>query len=62
MVSEYAGMDGASTEKKAARWLSIVGIGEDGLAGLGANARLAIEGAVFVFGGVRHLALAAEAI
>ncbi|KIQ05909.1 precorrin-6Y methyltransferase [Agrobacterium tumefaciens] len=62
MVSEYAGMDAASTEKKAARWLSIVGIGEDGLAGLGANARLAIEQAGFVFGGVRHLALAADAI
>ncbi|MCI9868005.1 precorrin-6y C5,15-methyltransferase (decarboxylating) subunit CbiE [Rhizobium skierniewicense] len=62
MVSEYAGMDAASTEKKAARWLSIVGIGEDGIGGLSAHARLAIEGADFVFGGVRHLALAADAI
>lgn len=62
MVSEYAGMDAASTEKKAARWLSIVGIGEDGLGGLSAHARLAIESAEFVFGGVRHLALAADAI
>lgn len=44
------------------RWLSIVGIGEDGLAGLGAGARDLIAEADIVFGGARHLALAAPAI
>ena len=44
------------------KWLSIVGIGEDGLAGLGAGARRAITEAEFVFGGARHLDLAADAI
>lgn len=43
-------------------WLSIVGIGEDGLSGLGDNARAAISSAEFVFGGTRHLELAATAI
>jgi len=43
-------------------WLSIVGIGEDGLAGLGDPARKALSGASFVIGGKRHLALATEAI
>jgi precorrin-6Y C5,15-methyltransferase (decarboxylating) len=55
-------MDAASTEKAIAPWLSIVGIGEDGLGGLGDNARRAIETADFIFGGKRHLALAADAI
>ncbi len=45
-----------------AKWLAIVGIGEDGLAGIGASARAAIEAAGVVFGGRRHLALAADAI
>ncbi|MFD1746250.1 precorrin-6y C5,15-methyltransferase (decarboxylating) subunit CbiE [Rhizobium helianthi] len=45
-----------------APWLSIVGIGEDGLAGLGEKAIAAISGADFVFGGKRHLHLAANAI
>ena len=43
-------------------WLSIVGIGEDGLSGLGDNAKAAISSAEFVFGGTRHLELAAAAI
>ncbi len=43
-------------------WLSIVGIGEDGLAGLGERARQAIAAAEFVFGGARHLALAKATI
>ncbi len=43
-------------------WLSIVGIGEDGLAGLGASAKAAISEAEVVFGGARHLELAADAI
>ncbi|XHE12843.1 precorrin-6y C5,15-methyltransferase (decarboxylating) subunit CbiE [Agrobacterium deltaense] len=68
MTSEYSGMGGASTEKKASAekkekpWLSIVGIGEDGLEGLGRNAIAAIEAAEIVFGGKRHLELAAAAI
>ncbi len=45
-----------------AKWLTIVGIGEDGLDGLGTAARRAIEEAAFVFGGSRHLSLAAGAI
>lgn len=44
------------------RWLSIVGIGEDGLDGLGNAARALIESASIVFGGERHLALAAALI
>ena len=43
-------------------WLSVVGIGEDGLAGLGHTAREAIGQAELVFGGARHLELAHSAI
>ena len=46
----------------ASRWLAIVGIGEDGLTGLGEEARRAIADAEIVFGGARHLELAAEEI
>lgn len=46
----------------ADRWLTVVGIGEDGVAGLGDEAKRAISGATHVFGGKRHLALAAELI
>ena len=45
-----------------ARWLSIVGIGEDGITGLSPAARALVEGAEVVFGGQRHLALAAPLI
>jgi precorrin-6Y C5,15-methyltransferase (decarboxylating) len=62
MTSEYSGTGNASTEKKEKRWLSIVGIGEDGLEGLGQNAITVIETAEIVFGGKRHLELAAAAI
>ena len=56
-----------SSRNEAARgatgnWLAIVGIGEDGLDGLGAADRHAIESAEIVFGGRRHLDLAAPAI
>ncbi len=44
------------------RWLSIVGIGEDGVDGLSAGARDLIARAEIVFGGARHLALAAPLI
>ena len=43
-------------------WLSIVGIGEDGVTGLSAQARRLIESAQLVFGGARHLSLAASLI
>ena len=44
------------------RWLSIVGIGEDGVDELSAAARALIEGAEIVFGGRRHLLLVAPLI
>ena len=44
------------------RWLSIVGIGEDGVDGLTPAARRLISAAEIVFGGQRHLALAAPLI
>ncbi|MCR4269437.1 precorrin-6y C5,15-methyltransferase (decarboxylating) subunit CbiE [Nitratireductor sp. ZSWI3] len=44
------------------RWLSIAGLGEDGVAGLSAAARAAIGAAEIVYGGRRHLALAASLI
>ena len=46
----------------ARRWLSIVGIGEDGVEGLTAAARGLVSGAEIVFGGKRHLGLAAPLI
>lgn len=36
-------------------WLTIIGIGEDGYGGLGANARDALKRTATVFGGKRHL-------
>jgi len=44
------------------RWLSIVGIGEDGVDGLSTVARGLVSSAAIVFGGRRHLALAAPII
>jgi precorrin-6Y C5,15-methyltransferase (decarboxylating) len=38
-------------------WLTVIGIGEDGLAGLGEAARNALADASVVFGGQRHLAM-----
>src|SRR5207302_2144849 len=46
----------------ARRWLSIVGIGEDGIEGLTPTARGLISAAEIVFGGKRHLALAGALI
>ena len=46
----------------ATRWLSIVGIGEDGTAGLSDVARRLVASAELVLGGKRHLALAADLI
>jgi len=45
-----------------ARWLSIVGIGEDGIDGLSPIARDLVAAADVVFGGERHLKLAAPLI
>jgi precorrin-6Y C5,15-methyltransferase (decarboxylating) len=42
-------------------WLTIIGIGEDGLAGLSEASRKALAEAETVFGGKRHLALAGVA-
>ena len=44
---------------RALPWLTIIGIGEDGLAGLSEASRNALEKAETVFGGERHLKLAA---
>jgi precorrin-6B C5,15-methyltransferase / cobalt-precorrin-6B C5,C15-methyltransferase len=52
----------ATDSAALARWLSIVGIGEDGLDGLSPAARELIRGAEMVFGGRRHLALAGPLI
>ncbi|CAL78613.1 Precorrin-6Y C(5,15)-methyltransferase [Bradyrhizobium sp. ORS 278] len=46
----------------APRWLSIIGIGEDGVDGLSTPARDLIASATFVVGGARHLELAAPLI
>ena len=40
-------------------WLAIIGIGEDGLTGLSPSSREALAKAEIVFGGPRHLELAA---
>ncbi|MCC7252907.1 precorrin-6y C5,15-methyltransferase (decarboxylating) subunit CbiE [Hyphomicrobium sp.] len=44
------------------RWLSLIGIGEDGLAGLSDAAKALLQGAELVVGGKRHLMLARDAI
>ena len=38
-------------------WLSVIGIGDDGLAGLSPAARTLVETAETLVGGTRHLAL-----
>lgn len=43
-------------------WLTVVGVGEDGLAGLGEEAKRRIVEAEIVFGGKRHLALVAALV
>ncbi|HEX9881438.1 MAG TPA: precorrin-6y C5,15-methyltransferase (decarboxylating) subunit CbiE [Hyphomicrobium sp.] len=59
IVSE---MPARSTNSTLKRWLSIVGIGEDGAEGLSPLARRLIEEAGLVVGGTRHLALAGSLI
>ena len=53
---------GADDRAASPRWLSIVGIGEDGVEGLSPVARGLIGAAEIVFGGRRHLGLAAPLI
>ncbi|EJW12846.1 Cobalt-precorrin-6y C5-methyltransferase [Rhodovulum sp. PH10] len=48
----------SDTADRPGRWLSLVGIGEDGIDGLSPAARTLVESAVLVVGGDRHLALA----
>jgi precorrin-6Y C5,15-methyltransferase (decarboxylating) len=48
----------SAARQPAARWLAIVGIGEDGAEGLSPAARALIANASLVVGGRRHLALA----
>jgi precorrin-6Y C5,15-methyltransferase (decarboxylating) len=57
-LAELAGPQPAALH----RWLSIVGIGEDGIEGLSAAARQLVRSAAVVFGGARHLTLAAPLI
>ncbi|PAQ03474.1 precorrin-6y C5,15-methyltransferase (decarboxylating) subunit CbiE [Mesorhizobium mediterraneum] len=47
----------SNNKQPTPKWLTIVGIGEDGVAGLGDEAKRSIAEAEFVFGGTRHLAL-----
>ncbi len=44
------------------RWLTILGIGEDGIAGLTQSARALLSAAEVVYGGARHIALARDLI
>ncbi len=54
--------DAAALSSTGKAWLAVIGIGEDGPAGLGEAAKQAIGEASVVFGGKRHLALAATLI
>jgi precorrin-6Y C5,15-methyltransferase (decarboxylating) len=47
-----------SKESTITRWLSIIGIGQDGVEGLSPNARSLISAAGLIVGGARHLELA----
>ncbi|RWA73448.1 precorrin-6y C5,15-methyltransferase (decarboxylating) subunit CbiE [Mesorhizobium sp.] len=48
--------------KLTPKWLTVVGIGEDGVTGLGDEAKRRIAEAEVVFGGKRHLALVASLV
>lgn len=54
--------DTQASLKPSARWLAIIGIGEDGVNGISPAARSLLSNAAVVFGGTRHLALAADLI
>jgi len=55
-------VEGRFSEDWAPRWLTILGIGEDGVEGLTSAAQTLISAADLVVGGERHLALAATLI
>lgn len=55
-------MAGEVVSRPSRRWLALIGIGEDGLAGLSDTAKALIAGAELVVGGKRHLMLARDAI
>ena len=46
----------AKNAQRDLRWLNVVGIGDDGWSGLGAEAQALVTNADLVIGGVRHLA------
>jgi precorrin-6B C5,15-methyltransferase / cobalt-precorrin-6B C5,C15-methyltransferase len=60
MSSPLASIEPRETTPR--RWLSIVGIGEDGVAGLSSVAKSLVESAELVVGGTRHLKLAGKLI
>jgi precorrin-6Y C5,15-methyltransferase (decarboxylating) len=60
MSSPLASIEPRETTPR--RWLSIVGIGEDGVAGLTPLAKSLVESAELVVGGTRHLKLAGKLI
>lgn len=55
-------MGNSATQRPDRRWLALIGIGEDGLAGLSDAARALLVKAELVVGGKRHLTLAEDAI
>lgn len=55
-------MEGRAAPWPGGRWLALIGIGEDGLAGLSNAAKAFLQGAELVVGGKRHLMLARDAI
>ncbi|WP_426229839.1 precorrin-6y C5,15-methyltransferase (decarboxylating) subunit CbiE [Pararhizobium sp. DWP3-4] len=56
------GDDQTSSNGNILAWLTIIGLGEDGLPGLGDEAKRRIASASVVFGGARHLELAAPLV
>ncbi|CAH2408630.1 precorrin-6y C5,15-methyltransferase (decarboxylating) subunit CbiE [Mesorhizobium escarrei] len=52
--------EGPRGTRYTSKWLTVIGIGDDGVAGLGNEAKRLIAEAEFVFGGTRHLALVAS--
>ncbi len=52
----------AARESQARPWLTVIGVGEDGLEGLSTAVRALIGGAALVVGGARHLGLVDAAI
>lgn len=57
MFSPEKEMLSRAVPSPAEPWLSLVGLGEDGRAGLSPEAIAALDGADFVYGGARHIAL-----